>query len=553
MELLPLAVLAGILTVLSPCVLPLLPVVLAGSAAGQSRRTPFIVVGSLAVSVVLFTLLLKATTALLGVPSNVWLIVSGGLVAFIGASLAFPKIWDAISTRVGLQSAAGGFADRSANKTGMTRSILLGFSLGPVFASCSPTYGLILAVVLPANFAEGSANILGYTLGLSAVMLAVAFGGRSVTKRLGWATDPRGGFRRGLGVFLVIIGLLIATGTVRNIEAWLIDRGLIGAVAIEQGILDSVEGEPASDADEEPAAEVTGVEIPGFLQLAFPRTDWSKADPAIAQALSGGPPKDGIPAIDDPRFEPLASFENPDDVQAILIQGQTEVKAYPYNILVWHEIVNDTIDGTPIAVTFCPLCGSAIVYERTLPDGESTTFGVSGGLLESNLIMFDRTSETLWQQSTGRALAGEHFPHQLELHKFQLLTVGEIKAQFPEAVIQSDETGHVRDYSRNPYAGYDESEGFYFSPSHVDERYMAKEIFVAFRVNETSVASPWLALEDGRTYETQIDGANVTITKTDGELVISGPDGSELPFYFEMWFSWAVQNDDGVVFDPRKQ
>jgi cytochrome c biogenesis protein CcdA len=545
MELLPLSVLAGVLTVLSPCVLPVLPVVLAGSAAEQSRRAPFIVIGSLAVSVVLFTLLLKATTALLGVPSNVWLIVSGGLIAFVGTSLAFPKIWDAISTRVGLQSAAGGLADRSANERGTTRSILLGASLGPVFASCSPTYGLILAVVLPANFAEGVANILAYTLGLSAVMLAVAYGGRSVTKRLGWATDPGGGFRRGLGAFLVIFGLLIATGTVRTIETWMIDRGLLGAVAIEQGMLDSV--------DEEPEADAADVNIPSFLQQAFPRTDWSKADPAIGQALSGGPPKDGIPAIDNPRFEPVASFEHPDDVQAILVQGQTEVKAYPYNILIWHEIVNDTVDGTPIAVTFCPLCGSAVVYERILPDGETTTFGVSGGLLESNMMMFDRTSETLWQQSTGRALAGEHFPHQLELHKFQLLTVGEIKAQFPEAVIQSDETGHVRDYSRNPYAGYDESESFYFRPSHVDERYPAKETFVAFRVDETSVAAPWLALEDGREYETKIDGTNVTIRKTNGELVISGPGGAEIPFSFEMWFSWAVQNDDGLVFDPRMQ
>jgi cytochrome c biogenesis protein CcdA len=543
MDLLPLSLLAGILTVLSPCVLPLLPVVLAGSAAEQSRRAPFIVIGSLAVSVVLFTLLLKATTALLGVPSNVWLVVSGGLVAFVGTSLAFPKIWDSISIRLGLQSAAGGFADRSATKVGATRSILLGFSLGPAFASCSPTYGLILAVVLPADFVVGLVNILGYTLGMSAVMLVVGLGGRSVASRLGWATNPDGRFRRGLGIFLVIVGLLIATGTVRGIESWLIDRGLLGGVLIEQRMLDSVGDEPMVEG---------GIEIPQFLVAAFPRTDWSKADPAISGALSGGPPKDGIPAIDDPFFEPVASFAGADDVQAIVIQGRTEVKAYPYNILVWHEIVNDTIDGTPIAVTFCPLCGSAIVYERVLPNGEETTFGVSGGLLESNMIMFDRASETLWQQSTGMALAGDHFPHQLELRTFQLLTVEEIRARFPDALIQSDETGYARDYSNNPYSGYDGSTEFYFSPSHVDERYPAKAIFVAFRVNDERVATPWLALKEGRSYEVEIDGEHVTITRSNGELVISDSDGAEIPFYFEMWFSWAVQNVDGVVFDPEK-
>jgi cytochrome c biogenesis protein CcdA len=541
MELLPLSLLAGVLTVLSPCVLPLLPVVLAGSAAG-SRRAPFIVIGSLAVSVVVFTLLIKATTALLGVPSNVWLIVSGSLVAFIGASLAFPKIWDTISSRVGLQSAAGTLADRSASKAGTARSVLLGFSLGPVFTSCSPTYGLILAVVLPANLGEGIANIIAYTLGLSAIMLAVAMGGRTVTKRLGWATDPDGRFRRGLGVFLVIVGLMIATGTIRNIESWLIDRGLLGAVVLERGILDSVGEKKPPDAAE--------AQIPSFLLESFPDTDWSNADPAIAQALGGGPAKDGIPAIDDPSFVPVAEFDNPDDVQALLVVGDTEVKAYPYNILVWHEIVNDTVDGTPITVTFCPLCGSAVVYERTLPDGQVTTFGVSGGLLESNMIMFDRATETLWQQSTGRALAGEHYPDELELHQFQLLTVGEVKDLYPEAFIQSDDTGYARDYSRNPYSGYDGSDDFYFRPSEIDARYPPKEIFVAFTVNDTRVAAPWLAFENSRRYETDVDGERVALTKTDGELVVSGADGSEIPFYFEMWFSWAVQNNEGVVFDP---
>lgn len=303
-----------------------------------------------------------------------------------------------------------------------------------------------------------------------------------------------------------------------------------------------------------PASGTTAgsVEIPAFLHEGFPHTDWSQADAAIAQALSGGPPKDGIPAIDEPRFEPVAAFEHPDDVLAILVQGDTETKAYPYNILVWHEIVNDTIDGSPIAVTFCPLCGSAAVFDRVLPSGTTTTFGVSGGLLESNMIMFDRVTETLWQQSTGTALAGEHYPHQLQLHNFQLLSVGEIKDRYPETMIVSEDTGHSRDYANNPYAGYDESANFYFVPSRVDDRYPAKEIFVAFSVGNTHVAAPWLRLEDGRRYETTVDGQQITLQKTDGELQIAGPDAVKIPFYFEMWFSWAVQNDDGQLFDPTR-
>ncbi|QYH37078.1 DUF3179 domain-containing protein [Salinibacterium sp. M195] len=299
------------------------------------------------------------------------------------------------------------------------------------------------------------------------------------------------------------------------------------------------------------SADSATTAIPDFLQQDFPRTDWSQADAAISQALSGGPPKDGIPAIDEPQFDPVASFAHPDEVLAILVQGETETKAYPYNILVWHEIVNDTIDGSPIAVTFCPLCGSAAVFDSVLPGGETTTFGVSGGLLESNMIMFDRATETLWQQSTGNALAGEHYPHKLQLHSFQLLSVGEIKERYPEALIVNENTGHSRDYSNNPYAGYDDSDEFYFVPSRVDDRYPAKTIFVAFSIGDTHVASPWLELEDGRHYTTAVDGEEVTLEKTDGELHISGPDAVEIPFYFEMWFSWAVQNEDGEVFVPE--
>ncbi len=549
MELLPLAFLAGILTVLSPCVLPLLPVVLAGSAAEQNRRAPYIIIASLAVSVMLFTLLIKATTVLLGVPSDVWLIISGALVAFIGASLAFPRMWDWIAETLKLTDASGRLSAGTATRTGTSRSMLLGFSLGPAFTSCSPTYGLILAVVLPANFTVGLSNLAAYTLGLAAVLLLVALGGRKVTTRLGWATNPQGKFRRGLGVFLVLVGLLIASGQIRNIETWLIERGFLGTVALEQGFIDSAQNRQDTGSG---SGSPDAADVPAFLRQSFPTTDFSRADPAIANALSGGPAKDGIPALDNPAFIPVSEFARPDNVQALLLEGSTETKAYPYNILVWHEIANDTIDGEPVAVTFCPLCGSAIVFDRVLPDGEVTTFGVSGALLESNLIMFDRSTETLWQQSTGKALAGTHFGHQLALHKFQLLSVGEIKAQHPTAMILSEDTGHRRNYAANPYGGYDQDDRFVFRPSFNDPRYFAKDIFVAFTVDGSPAAAPWLALENGRSYTTEVDGKSVTLTKAENNLEITGPDGTTIPFYFEMWFSWAVQHqDEGVVFDPR--
>ncbi|MGD9999635.1 MAG: cytochrome c biogenesis CcdA family protein [Dehalococcoidia bacterium] len=252
MELLPLSLLAGVLTVLSPCVLPILPVILAGSAAETGRRSALLIIASLAVSVTVFTLLIRGASALLGIPTDVWLIVSGSLVVFIGITLVFPALWERISMGIGLQRASGELVDSSAQRTGAARSILLGLSLGPIFTSCSPTYGLILAAVLPTSFAVGLTNLLAYTLGLSAVMLLIAIGGQSVTRRTKWATNPHGVFRRSLGGALIVIGLLIATGVVKDVEAWLVERGILGAVVLEQGILDQMD---------------TGVDVPEPVRI----------------------------------------------------------------------------------------------------------------------------------------------------------------------------------------------------------------------------------------------------------------------------------------------
>jgi cytochrome c biogenesis protein CcdA len=284
-ELLPLSLLAGVLTVLSPCVLPLLPVILAGSAADSSRRSAYLIIASLSVSVIAFTLLIRQTSALLGVPTDVWLIVSGSLVVFIGLTLALPALWESISTGTGLNRAASELVNSSSQRTGTARSLLLGLSLGPIFTSCSPTYGLILAAVLPTSFAVGVANLLAYTVGLSAVMLLIALGGQSVTRRMKWAADPKGVFRRGLGGLLMVVGLLIATGIVKDAEAWLVERGILGAVVLERGILDQVDTgivvpEPVridGSAPSEPSA---------FVARECIEIDWPLTDPAGPQALT---------------------------------------------------------------------------------------------------------------------------------------------------------------------------------------------------------------------------------------------------------------------------
>lgn len=233
---LALALAAGVLTVAAPCVLPLLPVVVGGSIidGGDRRRDrwrPYIIAGSLAVSVVVFTLILKATTALLGVPPQVWQIISGGIILLLGVDLLFPALWDRLSIALGLQARSGALLDKSVSRQTLTGDILTGAALGPVFSSCSPTYALIVAAVLPVSFIEGLGYVIAYAIGLAGMLLLIALLGRSFVRRLGWLANPNGWFRRSIGVVFVLVGVAVITGFDKQLQTWILDAGLYDPIA----------------------------------------------------------------------------------------------------------------------------------------------------------------------------------------------------------------------------------------------------------------------------------------------------------------------------------
>ena len=186
-------------------------------------------------------------------------------------------------------------------------------------------------------------------------------------------------------------------------------------------------------------------------------TDYTKHRIDLATLRSGGPPKDGIPSIDDPTFVSVAAASDwvgPKE-PVIAVQHGGVARAYPLQLLTHHEIVNDRIAGTPVAVTFCPLCYSALVFERTL-DGEPVEFGVSGLLRNSDLVMYDRKTETLWQQFTGRAIVGDRTGQALRRLSSQIVSFRQFGEAHPDGAVLSRDTGHDRPYGRNPYAGYDD-------------------------------------------------------------------------------------------------
>ena len=188
----------------------------------------------------------------------------------------------------------------------------------------------------------------------------------------------------------------------------------------------------------------------------WPQTDFSHSLVAFDEIRSGGPPKDGIPSIDEPRFAPIAegraAHADREPVMSVEIGG--EARAYPLSILMWHEIVNDTVGDRPVAVTFCPLCNAGVVVSRVV-EGAETTFGTTGKLRHSDLVMYDRATESWWQQFEGRAILGERAGTELEKLPFRLESVAQFAERRPDGRILRPPQPERRDYGRNPYAGYD--------------------------------------------------------------------------------------------------
>lgn len=246
------------------------------------------------------------------------------------------------------------------------------------------------------------------------------------------------------------------------------------------------------------------------------------------EILSGGPPPDGIPPIDNPTFDPLAEGDEwmGENHPVISLVVGDEARAYPLGILTRHEIANDEIAGMPVAVTFCPLCNAGIVFNREV-NGEVLRFGVSGNLRNSDLIMWDNKTLSWWQQFTGQAIVGEMMGTQLEIIPAQMVAWKDFKAAYPDGVVLSSEG---RNYDVNPYTGYDTtSQPFLFrdtsgQPATPDPRLPALERVLGYTEGDTAVAYPLSTIAEEGVIADVIDGQNVVVFYEPGAT--SALDGS---------------------------
>ncbi len=351
------------------------------------------------------------------------------------------------------------------------------------------------------------------------------------------------------------------------------------AVAVAAGVA----GPTASSAPGSPPADGADVRVTedGTRYLVHPG--------ALRQ---GCPGTDCIPSIEDPTFQPADAadwLDGDDRVIGVVIDG--EARAYPLRILAAHEIVNDQVAGRPVAVTYCPLCRSGLVFDRRV-EGTTLSFGVSGKLLDANLVMYDRETKTYWSQLNGTAIVGPQVPRQLEILPNTLTTWSAWRASHPESVVLSRNTGifHESTYSSTPYADYGDNPRVGFGVEHVDDRLGAKTIVYGVRVNDTAKAYeadaiaeagiindevggvPVLLVENRTSggvsvFVRRVEGRARTFRVVDGELVddegtrwsgegraldgpLAGTRLERLPSHGIYWFAWSQFHPETGLYRP---
>jgi hypothetical protein len=300
--------------------------------------------------------------------------------------------------------------------------------------------------------------------------------------------------------------------------------------------------------------------VPLLVLLALPgaaagKNGFDLSDSAIptGEIRLGGPARDGIPALFDPSVRPARDAPWADDDLVLAIAHAGEARAYPVAILDWHELVNDTLGGDPVLVTYCPLCGTGLVFDRRI-DGASRSFGVSGLLYLADVLFYDRESESLWSQIHSRAVTGPARGTRLRMLRSEMALWGEWKRAHPRTTVLSRDTGHTRDYNRSPYAGYSASERLLF-PTKYERRYSAKMPTIGMRlVGGPARAYPAVEIaRAGGTVREKFEGRDVRVSYDPEAQIfeVEAPDDVEVIEGY--WFAWSAFHPDTTTYVARKQ
>ena len=282
------------------------------------------------------------------------------------------------------------------------------------------------------------------------------------------------------------------------------------------------------------------------------RFDLTRHSVPLDQIVDGGPGKDGIPAILSPRFVPAGEATFLQDADRVLgLTLGAEAKAYPIKILNWHEIVNDTVSGTAVVVTYCPLCGTGIAFDATV-QGSLHTFGVSGLLYQSDLLMYDHQTESLWSQISMHAVAGPLTGQRLTPIFLEHTTWMEWRTAHPLTLVLSTKTGSFRNYDRDPYTGYAETRELFFDTAHFNSRYHPKEWVVGIELNGAAKAYPFAEIKKVRSpINDQLGRQAITIhfNQQTRSASVTTDDGKSIPSVMAYWFAWYTFHPQTEIFN----
>jgi hypothetical protein len=269
---------------------------------------------------------------------------------------------------------------------------------------------------------------------------------------------------------------------------------------------------------------------------------------------SGGPPKDGIPSIDNPKYVSVSEADKwiEDNELALGIIYNGVKRVYPLQILVWHEIVNDVIGGDMILITYCPLCGSGIAFKPTIEVAGKkidSEFGTSGKLFNSNLIMYDRKTDSYWTQIDGRAVVGELTGQQLEGVSIDTIVWRDWKKVHPDSEVLSQDTGYSRAYGRDPYGNYYEDSNLFFPVEKTDNRIHAKTVVFGINVDGVYKAYQENDLLETKIIEDEVNGVMLKIERDAAGIVsITRSNGEEIVKERDFWFAWYAFHPDTLVY-----
>jgi len=295
-----------------------------------------------------------------------------------------------------------------------------------------------------------------------------------------------------------------------------------------------------------------------LLWIGLTAWDFSRHSIPLGEILSGGPSKDGIPAIHRPRFVPASKasrifMKDQDRVIALVVNGKK--KAYPIKILNWHEIVNDSIGGRHVVVTFCPLCGTGMVFDANAA-GRQLNFGVSGLLYQSDVLLYDRQTESLWSQIKQEAVTGKLTGTRLQLLPSTQTTWGAWAKKYPDTFVLSTKTGYSRDYDRDPYEEYYASRAVMFPAGKLNPLYHPKEQVLGVELDGLAKAYPFSELGRVKSPFKDKVGKKTVHVAYDSKTrtaTIKDASGKELPSVVGFWFAWyAFHKDTQVYTAPKK-